>query len=273
MLPALIAGGGALAGGLIQAIGANSAAKKQTAAMERAMALRREMFGEAKEAWGPYTQAGGDAWSILAPLLGIGEPGGGNALTDPRFGSLTKPFEGVGLENTPDYKNALRAAQNSAAAKGLGSSGNALVMASNAADTVYGNAFDRYWKQNQSIFGELFAPYQIGAQGAGSITNAATQTGAGMATDATNIGNAQAAGTNAAYGAVASGVSGAASAGANQLMYGPLIDAQTQYMQRMGSSGASNPALRPFSGMSPGAISSSATASPLWMQSLAQGGW
>lgn len=239
--------------GLIQGVGSWFAGDAQAEAAERAMALRREMFGKAETALTPFIQGGKGAWEVLAPLLGIGQDSG-NPLTGggDKFGELLKRFTGADLENTPGYQftrdQGLRATQNSFAAKGLGSSGNALTGAAEygtgLAQKTYGDEFTRHWQSNKNIFDMLFAPTQMGGQSANTLANAATQTGAGMATDATNVGNANAAAINGVAGGVGNALTGGINAYSQGQIYGPLLQAQTDYFKgRTGGTGGGTAAV------------------------------
>ena len=123
------------------------------------------------------------------------------------------------LEQTPGYQfvrnQNLKAVQNSAAARGLGSSGNALQSgvdyANNMASTTFQQQLQNYMAQNQQAYNMLFNPSQLGANAAGmnmqGVTNFNGQmlgaaSGVGSALGGATIGaaNAQATGINSLFG-------------------------------------------------------------------------
>lgn len=152
-----------------------------------------------------------------------------NMLMD-RIGDLTKPIkmDQATLEATPGYQfnlaQGLKATQNSAAARGLGTSGAALkggaAYATGLADSTYQNQFNNENTNQTNAYNRLMGIINSGQ-------NAAAQTGTLGQQAATNIGNNTIAGANAG----AAGINGAANAltnGANsysgyklyQQMYG-----------------------------------------------------
>ena len=234
-------GGGLLAGNLLKGFGGQQASgiqsgAAQTAALWQALAAGQaqqnyaQYFGQAKDALNPYVQAGQTSMNTLqnyltgnnAKAAGIGG-GGANLL------STFQPTMEQ-LAQTPGYQFTLQqgqqAAQNSAAAKGLGYSGNAIKSgvdyASGLASTTFQQQLQNYMNQNLQAYNMLMGPTQIGATAAGQLGNAAIQTGqltgnammgAGTALGQGVMGsaNAQAQGTNALYGGIASGLTNVAS--------------------------------------------------------------
>jgi len=243
-------GGGLLAGNLLKGFGGQQASgiqsgAAQTAALWQALSAGQaqqnyaQYFGQAKDALNPYVQAGQTSMNTLqnyltgnnAKAAGIGG-GGANLL------STFQPTMDQ-LAQTPGYQFTLQqgqqAAQNSAAAQGLGYSGNAIKSgvnyASGLASTTFQQQLQNYMNQNLQAYNMLMGPTQIGATAAGQLGNAAIQTGqltgnammgAGTALGQGVMGsaNAQAQGTNALYGGIASGLQNAASIPFMAQMYG-----------------------------------------------------
>jgi hypothetical protein len=243
-------GGGTLAGNLlkgfggqqassIQAGGAQNAALWQALAAGQAQQNYAQYFNQAKEALNPYVQAGQKSMDTLQSYLtgnnaktaGIG--GGGDTLM-----STFQPTQEQ-LESTPGYqwarKQALGAMTNSAAAKGLGTSGNLVQgigeTATGLASQTFQQQLQNYLAQNQQAYNMLMGPTQIGATAAGNLGQAAIQTGqltgnamlgAGTAMGQGTMGaaNAQAQGVNALYGGISSGIQGAAAIPFMAQMYG-----------------------------------------------------
>ena len=243
-------GGGMLAGNLLKGFGGQQASNiqaggAQTAALWQAIAAGQaqnnyaQMYGQAKEALNPYVQAGQTSMQNLNTYLtGTGasdaKVGGGGA-------NLLSTFQPTQeqLESTPGYQwakqQALGAMTNSAAAKGLGTSGNLVQgigeTATGLASQTYQQQLQNYMNQNLQAYNMLMGPSQIGATAAGNLSQAALQsgqlTGNAMMGAGTALGqgvmgaaNAQAQGTNALYGGISSGISSAASLPFMAQMYG-----------------------------------------------------
>lgn len=106
------------------------------------------------------------------------------------------------LRQTPGYqfnlKQGLKAVQNGAAARGLGTSGAALkgagTFATGLADSTYQNQFANEMQQRDARFNRLMGTAQLGANAAAQTGQAATTTGQGIASNTIQGGNAQAAG-------------------------------------------------------------------------------
>lgn len=221
-----ILGAGALGAGA-SIFGSVNAASAQRDAAAKATDFQKQMFAQGQTNMAPFLGAGKDAWGLLAPLLGLGDPnnpltgaGGPGAATG--FGGLIKPFAPTmdQLAQTPGYQFALdqgtKATQNSFAAKGLGSSGAAMKGAADYAQGLASNTFQQqfqdYWSQNQSIYNNLFGPTQMGAQTAGQSAGQAMQLGGQVGGNIIGAGNAQAAMYNGIGGAIGNLGNAAASA-------------------------------------------------------------
>ena len=197
---AAISGAGALAGGLIQGNAAEQAAQTQADAASKASDNTMAMFQSTQKNLAPFVQGGQDAFSQLGSKLP----------------QLTQPFAPTQdqLASTPGYqftlKQGLQAAQNSAAAQGLGTSGaaekGAINYAEGLAGTTYQQQFQNYLSQNQQIYGMLSNTAGIGA-------NAAAMTGQQGLSATGQAGAFSTAGAAAS----AAGTVGAANATANSL--------------------------------------------------------
>jgi hypothetical protein len=171
------------------------------------------MFGQAKEALSPYTSAGGDSLKLLMSYLqGTGAKdasvGGGGA-------NLLSTFQPTmeRLESTPGYQwareQALGAMTNSAAAKGLGTSGNLVqglgTTATGLASQTFQDQLKNYLVQNQQAYNMLMGPSELGGRAAGQLASSATGLGGQMIGAYTNLGNTMGASTMGAANALAGG--------------------------------------------------------------------
>ena len=236
--------GVSLLSGFMGAGASKKASEQQIAARERALQMQKGMFDTAAGALNPFISGGAN---VLNQLSGLTGPGG--ALTTPTSANLPggTNFSGVvpnfnfqptqeQLEQTPGYQfnlnQGLKAVQNSAAARGLGSSGTAMKGAADYAQGLAGTTFQQqlqnylqqgqmnfqntltagqqdwqntfqsgqtgfqnYLQQNRQIFDLLFPQAQLGAGSAASLAGAAGTFGKSMGDTMTGIGDAGAAGT------------------------------------------------------------------------------
>ena len=219
----LLSGLGGMMGSQTQANAARSSGMMGWLGSLLAAQAAEQGYGRAKEALSPYATAGQKSIDLLQSYLtgnaaqqaGVG--GGGPSLI-----STFQPTQAQ-LESTPGYQFTLsqgtKAAQNAAAAKGLGSSGNAVQAgvdyATGLAGTTFQQQLQNYLTQNQQAYNMLYGPSTLGAQAAGGIGNAAmgaagqignAAMGAGQALGQgiMNAGTYMGAGTNALFGAVGS---------------------------------------------------------------------
>lgn len=188
--------GAGLIGAAATAYSANKASEAQTGAANQAGQI----------AMGMYNTTRGD----LAPFRQIGTNAAGEL--ERRLPFLTSPIvmDQAALEQTPGYQftktQGLKAVQNSAAARGLGTSGAALKGAANyatgLADTTYQTQFNLENINRTNAYNRLKGLVDTGGWAAGA-TGTAGQAAAGQAGSAAMAaGNAQAAGINAVGGAV-----------------------------------------------------------------------
>ena len=249
-------GGGMLAGNLISGFGARGAANTQAAGAQNAALLSglfqqqgiqaaQQMFGQAKETLAPYTGAGSDAIKMLMGYVqGTGaqdaKVGGGGANLLSTFAPTMAQ-----LEQTPGYQwareQALGAMTNSAAAKGLGTSGNLVqglgTTATGLASQTFNDQLKNYMAQNLQAYNMLMGPSELGGRAAGQVAQAATGLGGQMIGAYTNLGNTYGAGTMGSANALAggqqalssafgSGVSSASSLPMLAQMYGGMNQTQ-----------------------------------------------
>jgi len=188
--------GSAVLGAGASIYGANKAASAQEAAAQTAANTSQAQYQQTRSDLSPYRDIGNTAAGQLT-----------NRLTE-----LTSPIkmDQATLDATPGYqfnlKYGLKAAQNSAAARGLGVSGAALkgasAFATGLADSTYQNQFNNANINQTNAYNRLKGLVDTGE-------NASAQTGV-LGANAANTtasaqmasGNAQAAGYNAMGGAV-----------------------------------------------------------------------
>ena len=176
--------GSSLLGGGASLFGSQKAASAQKESMERLISALQGMYSQTRSDLAPYRQLGESSIPMIEALAGLsGDP----AATQ------------TALENLPGYQFArtqgLKSVQNSAAARGLGSSGAALKGAANfatgLADQTFGNQFNR-------IMGLTNLGQTAAAQGGQIGTSYANQLSGAY----TGMGNAGAAGWNSLANAI-----------------------------------------------------------------------
>jgi hypothetical protein len=191
---AVAIGGAAILGAGAQIIGANSAADAQRSAANTASQTQRDIYAQNQQLLNPYVQGGLGAYSTLNNLLGVG----GNSAT------MQSTLEGLpGYQFTRDQ--GLKSVQNSAAGRGLGTSGAALKGAANYATGLASSKYGEY-------AGLLQNSATTGMQAGSSIAGVGQATGANIGSAQMGAGNAIAAGYNAMGSGIAGGLNGAAGA-------------------------------------------------------------
>lgn len=221
--------GSAIIGGAVTAYTSNKAADAQTKAAGQAAQTALSMYNTTRGDLDPYRDIGGQAKSEM----------------ERRLPELTSAIEvdPNQLRESDYYKFAesqgLRAAQNSAAARGLGKSGAAVkgatTFAKNLATDTYKTAFDMANINQTNAYTrlkQLIDTGQTAAAGTGAAGTAAANTAAGAQIGA---GNAQAAGINAVGGAVSNAANNVGSYYAYKGLYGsdpgasaaPYVNANT----------------------------------------------
>ena len=164
---AIIGGGAALLGGIIQGQAAKSAASTQANASQQATNAQLGMFNQIQGNERPFINAGQGAQSQLNYLLGIGKPGStgtAGSSTAGGYGELNQPFNTSTWKSlSPAYQFQLQQGtqgvlNQSAGAQGA-ESGAALkdLMGYNQgmANTSFNNAFNMYQQQQNNVFSRL----------------------------------------------------------------------------------------------------------------------
>lgn len=199
-----------IGGALISANASKSAASTQANAANRAADLQLQEQQQVRSDLAPFRTVGENATNRLAAFQGL-----------PGIDTLPPGAENSFLENTPGYQFALtqglKSVQNSAAARGLGTSGAALKGAAGFATGLAQNTYQQNLLNPLEFLsgqGESAAAQtgQLGTQGAATA-------GAGIV----GAGNAGAAGTVGAANAAAGGLNSAAGAPLNYLLYNKLL--------------------------------------------------
>jgi len=185
-----IIGAGAV-GALATGYAANKAASAQEQAAQTAANTQLGMYNTTR--------------SDLAPFRDIGNVASAD-LTN-RLSELTSPIvmDQATLEKTPGYQfnltQGLKATQNSAAARGLGSSGAALkgaaTYATGLADSTYQNQFNNAVTNQTNAYNRLYQLVNTGENAAAQTGSAGTAAASGAASAQIGAGNAAAAGANA----------------------------------------------------------------------------
>lgn len=234
VLGAVITGGAGLASAAISGSASKSAAQTQANAETQAANIQRQMYGETVGRAAPFVMAGTDAASRLDNMSPFSY--------DP---FTFKPTQEQ-IEQTPGYQfnlsQGLKSTQNSASAKGLGTSGAALkgaaTYATGLADSTYQNQFKNALDSYQTNYNAAQGAYTTNLgreQGLAQLgENAAVNTGAQGTTTAANIGQTFVGGANA----IAAGTVGSAdatSAGINSLANAYLYG-NNQFNQTAGAS-------------------------------------
>lgn len=212
-----VAGAG-LVGASMGASASKSAANTQAASADRAAALQKEQFDITRNDQAPYRDAGGLYLNKLMHLLGQSPTV--DSSSDPNFGLLSQKFDMGKFAQDPGYQFRLdqgnQALTRAAAASGTMGSGKFLkdAMAYNQgqASQEYGNAYNRYKMDNDTLFNRYASLAGIGQ----TATNQLQQAGQNYATNAGSAimgaGNARASGyiggANAITGGIGQAVNG-----------------------------------------------------------------
>jgi len=188
--------GSGVIGAAATAYSANKAAPAQTDAANNATNAQLQMFGTTQKNLAPFIGAGGEATNQLMA----------------RLPELTAPIvmDQAALEKTPGYQfnltQGLKATQNSAAARGLGSSGAALkgaaTFATGLADSTYQQQFANAVTNQTNAYNRLKGLIDTGESAAAGQGVIGAQTGQQIGSNMIGAGNAQAAGYNATGAAV-----------------------------------------------------------------------
>lgn len=227
---AAIAGGAVVGGVASSAIGgsaAKDAAQTQADAANNSASMQEAQLQQTRNDLQPYRDLG----SSYIPQLQ-------NALANPLLTqSFTAPTAAEAAA-TPGYQftlaNGLKAAQNSASARGLGSSGAALKGAESYATGLADSTYNDTYNRALSTYGTNYSTASnnvnrlLGVVGTGQ--NAAAMTGSlgaqatnGIASTLTSGAAASAAGTVGSANALTGGISSAVNGGTNALLLNQLL--------------------------------------------------
>lgn len=195
----------------------------QKSAANEATDTQLGMFDKTQQNLAPFISTGGAAYKDLSNLEGIGTA---NPLTSPLLRAPTMTESQ--LESTPGYQfnltQGLKSVQNSAAARGLGSSGAALkgadAYATGLADSTYQNQYSNAVTNQTNQYNRLQGVGSIGENAAAGLGNNAQATGANIGSNIIGAANA----TGAAVTGAATSIGNAALSGYGinslQNMYG-----------------------------------------------------
>jgi hypothetical protein len=219
-----ILGAGALGAGA-SIYSASKAADAQREGIAASTAAQREAFDKQTALQEPFRQGGMTAQNRLMTLLGL-SPGGDSGLTvdqnDPNFGKYSKDFGMADYQADPGYafrlSEGMKGLQNSAAARGLLSSGSTLKgitdYSQGQASQEYGNAYNRYQTNRANQLNPLQSLMGSGQTAANTLTGAAGSLGQGLAQGAAAMGSANA----SAYMNTGNALTNALSGGVNSYM-------------------------------------------------------
>ena len=224
MVAVAIAGAG-LVGAGASIYSSSKAADAQKAGIDASAAVQREMFDKQTALQEPFRQGGMTAQNQLMTLLGL-NPGADSGVTvnpnDPNFGKYSRDFSMADYQADPGYafrlSEGMKGLQNSAAAKGLLSSGSTLKgitdYGQGMASQEYGNAYNRYQTNRANQLNPLQSLMGSGQTAANTLTNAAGNLGQGLGQAAAATGAANA----SAYMNTGNALSNALSGGVNSYM-------------------------------------------------------
>ena len=225
---ALVLGGAALAGTAGSMYASSQAAKAQKSAANQAAATQREMLERQFKTQEPFLEGGLTAQNRLLTLLGL-EGGEGGA---PDYGRYARDFTMADYKADPGYgfrmSEGMKALERSAAARGGLLSGATLKgitrFGQDTASQEYQNAFNRYQVNRANQLNPLQSLYGAGQSSANLLSNAAGQTGQGIAGAQMAGGQARASG----YMNMANALNQGLSTGANLYMQGQYLGGQNQ---------------------------------------------
>lgn len=227
---ALIGGGLAVGGALISADASRSAANTQADAAAQAGQQAYAQYLQTREDLSPYRDAGKNALDQI-----------NGAMANPLLSTAFKPPTAAEAAATPGYQftldQGLKAAQNSASARGLGASGAALkgasTFATGLADSTYNDVYNRSlgaFKTNYGMASDnvnrLLGVATLGQNAAANTGTAGVQTSNTVANTLTGAGNALAAGTVGGANAISGGLNSAG----NSLLLSQLMNRPSSTM-------------------------------------------
>lgn len=173
----LIPAAASMIGGAISSSGAQSAARTQADAANRAADLQKQMFDKQVELQDPYRQAGLTGQNRLMELLGLGGNAGAAG-----YGRYARDFGMQDYQQDPGYRfrlsEGLKALGHTAGARGGLISGQTMKgmqdYAQNSASNEYQNAFNRYQTNRANQLAPLGS---LMTSGQAAASNQAAQAG------------------------------------------------------------------------------------------------
>ncbi len=173
----LIPAAASMIGGAISSSGAQSAARTQADAANRAADLQKQMFDKQVELQDPYRQAGLTGQNRLMELLGLGGNAGAAG-----YGRYARDFGMQDYQQDPGYQfrlsEGLKALGHTAGARGGLISGQTMKgmqdYAQNSASNEYQNAFNRYQTNRANQLAPLGS---LMTSGQAAASNQAAQAG------------------------------------------------------------------------------------------------
>ncbi len=231
---AAIIGGAALVGTAGSMYASNRAATAQRNAARDAAAAQEQAYARQEELQEPFRQAGMAAQNRYMTLLGLQLPEGAENVpglkidtSSPDYGKYARDFSMADYQADPGYgfrmSEGMKAIERSAAARGGLLSGATLKgiqrFGQDTASNEYLNAFNRYQTNRANQLNPLQSLYGGGQTSVNVLSNAAGQTGQGMANAAMAGGQARASG----YMNMANALNQGLSTGANLYMQGQYL--------------------------------------------------
>jgi len=206
----------AIIGSAVVGAGASVASSSaQSKAASKSADSQMQMYDQTREDLSPYNTAGQGVINQLSNVV--------SSQTQPTYTPVV--MDQQSLEQTPGYQfnltQGLKSTQNSAAARGLGTSGAALkgaaTYATGLADSTYQNQFANAQSNAMNVYNSqvagqtnqynrLLGVASLGENAAAQTGTAGTAAANGASQAYTNAGNAQAAGYNGAAASVNNGV-------------------------------------------------------------------
>lgn len=181
----------------VSAYAANKASDAQQQSAAQAAQTQLAMYNQTNANLSPFRQAGVDATSQLQGMLpeltkGVNVD---TSITNDPNSTIANAYKFINTQGQ-------RGVTNSAAARGLGTSGAALkgaaTFATGSADTFYNDLFNMGVTNQTNAYNRLKGLIDTGENAAAQTGVAATSAGSGIASTQITSGNAQAAGYNAA---------------------------------------------------------------------------
>jgi hypothetical protein len=182
---------------------ANKAADAQREGIAASTAAQQKAFDEQKALNAPFREGGITAQNRLLTVLGLRPAEGAGLTVDPNspdFGKYAGDFGMKDFEADPGYafrlKEGMRGLENSAAARGLLSSGSTLKgitdYGQGMASQEYGNAYNRYQTNRKNQLDPLTGMLGFSTAANTNTSNAAGALGQGLAQGAAATGNVNA---------------------------------------------------------------------------------